>query len=112
MSNNNDDFDSIVYKEAKQVATKMVQEECRDFSILVIPRVYSECRDNGLIGKLKKNSFTEMTWEKFIYFYSLEDFLNELSDKLLKVENSEKYIYFPNKECKTIKNIKELYAKT
>lgn len=62
------------YEQAKKTATMIVKHSCQSFVILIIPRVYSRDRSDGLIGAIKNGSVLD---NKVLTYLTLKEFLKQ-----------------------------------
>ena len=96
-----------IYCYSKLLMEKYIQENYDNWVILRIPRVYDKSRKKGLMKKLRLELVPENDMNNKIEFLTLDSFINQT----LKVDSQRNIVYnYKDLYCKTIKNIKKLYA--
>ena len=96
-----------IYCTAKKEATANVLTSSKDTTVLVIPRIYSSDRRNGLIGKLYRNNVPEKDYSIIIEYMDLKDLISNIQDI---IKSPKKMIYFHKYQIKnTIGEIKDKY---
>lgn len=96
-----------VYCYSKLLMEKYIQDNCNNWVILRIPRVYDKSRKKGLMKKIRLNLVPEKDMNNQIEYLPLNDFIKQT----LEVVNEQNIIYnYNNLHCDTISNIKKLYT--
>ena len=96
-----------LYRQCKLLMEKYIQDNCNNWVILRIPRIYDKSRKKGLMKKLRLNLVSEKDMNNQIEFLTLNDFIKQT----LEVVNERNIIYnYRNLKCNTIANIKKLYT--
>ena len=95
-----------LYRQCKLLMEKYIQDNCNNWVILRIPRIYDKSRKKGLMKKLRLNLVPEKDMNNQIEYLPLNDFIKQT----LEVVNQRNIIYnYKNLKCETIANIKKLY---
>jgi len=79
------------YASCKLAAEFMIQNSCNSYGILRIPRVYSPCRNKGLMKQLKSGSVNENDKSKKIQFITLEQFLDQTINVIESINDIYEY---------------------
>lgn len=97
-----------VYCSCKRAMEHYIIANCDSYLITRIPRIYSSCRNKGLIKSLNSNMVDRKDFDVSLDYLDLKDFKKQFLNSL-HLENS---IYeFTEIKTNTIGEIKKLYAK-
>lgn len=66
-----------VYCACKAVMDNYIRSVYNNYIILRIPRVYSKCREKGLMKQIKNKSIPEVDYSNVIEFITLDDFVQQ-----------------------------------
>jgi len=94
------------YCSCKRAMEHYIKASCDKYLIMRIPRVYSSCRNKGLIKSLKDNTVQNYDMNKTLNYLDLNDFKKQFISSML-LENT--IFEFSKIKTNTIKEIKEIY---
>lgn len=97
-----------VYCSCKRAMEHYIIANCNNYLITRIPRVYSSCRNKGLIKSLKNNTVKETDLDKQLNYLDLKDFKKQFLCALHHENTIHEYTEI---KTNTIREIKNLYAK-
>ena len=66
-----------VYADLKLAMEHYIQAVCKKYVILRIPRVYSPCRDKGLMKCIKNNEIPPRDMDNIVEYITLDNFVNQ-----------------------------------
>lgn len=97
-----------LYTCCKFVMEKYIQTHYTNYCILRIPRIYSSCRNKGLMKKIRLNDIPKEHMQKTVSFLELQDFV---AQTLPVFDNKQSGIHeYNGLKTKTINEIKKLYC--
>ena len=85
-----------VYGDLKLAMEHYIKSNCDNYIILRIPRVYSPCRNKGLMKQIKNNVIPEKDYNKEIQYITLQDFI----DQTVPVLNENNLVFDYDITCK------------
>ena len=89
---------SNTYEKSKYLATINVLKNSMYHTILMIPRLYSSDRSNGLIGKLKRGEVPEEDMLKEVEYMPTEKFIYHMDEY---IKSDKKMLYFFDDLCRS-----------
>lgn len=72
-----DDLGQVIYGDCKRAMEHYIKNNCSQYIILRIPRVYSRCRKKGLIRQIRENTVPEADMNNIVEYITLQDFINQ-----------------------------------
>lgn len=93
-----------VYANCKLAMENYIESVYNKYVVLRIPRVYSKCREKGLIRLLKNGSVPECDMNKIVEFLTLDEFVSQSAKA---IHNTNTVYEYKNTLKKSIYNIKK-----
>jgi len=101
--------DLDIYGTYKRSMEFYIKAFLKKYKILRIPRIYSSCREKGLIKLLKNKEIPKKDYNNTVEFLDLDEFVPQVYHYIFE-EKSSRIYYFKRLETKTIKEIEERYV--
>ena len=95
-----------VYTHAKKCMECYIQDNCDDYVILRIPRVYDKSRKKGLMKKLRQGDVSLQDMNKTVQYITLSSFI----EQTLVASTLTNVIYnYTNLKSNSIKELRDMY---
>lgn len=98
------DLGQVMYGDCKRAMEHYIKNNCSQYIILRIPRVYSKCRKKGLIRQIREDHIPDNDMDNIVEYITLEDFI-EQTLPVFEYTNITHEYEITNK--RTIKDIKQ-----